>query len=114
MQSFTNTYLHSRSFYYYQNNNEKNFITFSNYIRNVLIEADKMMVSLDVTSFHIFLLQDHLINGKFIRKMAVPQNKFLDLDHMVLTTTLYTFNFKFHPQTDDAAMGNNKRNINAD
>ena len=46
--------------------------------------------------------------------MAVPQNKFLDLDHMVLTTTLYTFNFKFHPQTDDAAMGNNKSNINAD
>ena len=35
-----------------ENNNAKNCTTFSNYIRNVPIEDDKIMVSLDVTSMY--------------------------------------------------------------
>ena len=36
----------------HENNNTKNSTTFSNYIRNVPIEDDKIMVSLDVTSIY--------------------------------------------------------------
>ena len=35
-----------------ENNNAKNSTTFSNYIRNVPIEDDKIMVSFDVTSLY--------------------------------------------------------------
>ena len=34
-----------------KNNNAKNYTTFSNYIRNVPIEDDEIMVSFDVTSW---------------------------------------------------------------
>ena len=37
--------------------------------------------------------------------MAIPQDKFLDLVHLVLTTTWYTFNSQFYQQTDGVAMG---------
>ena len=36
-----------------ENNNAKNSTTFSNYIRNVPIEDDKIMVSFDVTSLYM-------------------------------------------------------------
>ena len=36
----------------HENNNAKNSTTFSNYIRNVLIEDDEIMVSFDVTSLY--------------------------------------------------------------
>ena len=49
---------------------------------------------------------------KFTRKRQVPQvpfkipqGKFLDLVHLVLTTTLYAFNSQFSQQTDGVAMG---------
>ena len=35
----------------------------------------------------------------------MPQDKFLDLVHPVLTTTWYTFNSQFYQQTDGVAMG---------
>ena len=38
-------------------------------------------------------------------KTAIPQDKFLDLVHLVLTTTWYTFNSQFYQQTDGVAMG---------
>ena len=62
-----------------ENNNAKNSTTFSNYIRNVPIEDDEIMVSFD--------------------------DKFLDLVHLVLTTPWCTFNSQFYQQTDGVAMG---------
>ena len=35
----------------------------------------------------------------------MPQDKFLDLVHLVLTTTWYTFNSQFYQETDGVAMG---------
>ena len=37
--------------------------------------------------------------------MTIPQDKFLDLVHLVLTTTCYTFNSQFYQQTDGVTMG---------
>ena len=37
--------------------------------------------------------------------MLIPQEKFLDLVNLVLTTTWYTFNSQFYQQTDGVAMG---------
>ena len=42
---------------------------------------------------------------QFTRKTAIPQDKFLDLVNLVLTTTWYTFNSQFYQQTDGIAMG---------
>ena len=36
-----------------ENNNAKNSTTFSNYIRNVPIEDDEIMVSFDITSLYM-------------------------------------------------------------
>ena len=44
-------------------------------------------------------------DNKFTRKTAIPQDKFLDLVNLVLTTTWYNFNSQFHQKTDDVAMG---------
>ena len=44
-------------------------------------------------------------DDQFTRKTAIPQDKFLDLVHLVLTTTWYTFNSQFYQQTDGVAMG---------
>ena len=83
-----------------ENNNAKNSTTFSNYIRNVLIEDDKIMVSFDVTSLNtnipiidtLNVVKDYVNNDdQFTRKTAIPQYKFLDLVNLVLTTTWYTF-----------------------
>ena len=98
----------------YENNNAKNSTTFSSYIRNVPIEADEKMVSFDVTSLYtnipiidmLNVIRDYVNNDdQFTRKTAIPQDKFLDLVHLVLTTTWYTFNSQFYQQTDGAAMG---------
>ena len=94
-----------------ENNNAKNSTKFSNYIRNVLIEDGKIMVSLDITSLYtnvptIDALTYYVINGnQFARKTAIPQDKFLDLINLVLIATWYTFNSKFYQQTDGVAMG---------
>ena len=72
------------------------------------------MVSFDVTSFctnipiidTLNIIKDHVNNeNQFTRKTAIPRDKFLDLVHLVLTATWYTFNSQLHQQTDDVAMG---------
>ena len=85
-----------------ENNNAKNSTKFSNYIRNVLIEDGKIMVSLDITSLYtnvpmIDALTYFVINdNQFTRKTAILQDKFLDLINLVLIATWYTFNSKFY------------------
>ena len=44
-------------------------------------------------------------DDQFTRKTAIPQDKFLDLVHLILTTTWYTFNSQFCQQTGGVAMG---------
>ena len=103
-----------KAFVKYENNNAKNSITFSSYIRDVPIEDDEIMVSSDVTSLYtkipiidkLSIIKDHVNNDdQFIKKMAISQDKFLDLVHVVLTTTWYTFNVQYYQQTDGVAMG---------
>ena len=54
----------------------------------------------------INIIKDYVNNDdQFNRKTAIPQDKFLDLVHLFLTTTWYTFNSQFHQQTDGVAMG---------
>ena len=71
------------------------------------------MVSFDVTSLYmnipiidtLNIIKDYVNNDdQFTRKTAIPQDKFLDLVHLVLTTTWYTFNSQFYQQTDGVAM----------
>ena len=79
---------------------------FSNYIRNIPIEDDKIMVSFDVTSLYtnisiidtLNIIKVYVNNDdQFTRKKGIPQDKlFLDLVHLVLTTTWYTFNSWFY------------------
>ena len=97
-----------------ENNNAKNSTTFSNYIRNVPIEDDEIMVSFDVTSFYtnipiidtLNIINDYVNNDdQFTSKTAIPQDKFFDLVHMFFTTNWYTFNSKFYQQPDGVAMG---------
>ena len=96
-----------------ENNNAKNSATFSNYIRNGPIEDDEIMVSFDITSLYtnipiidrLTIIKDYVNNDdQFTRKKAIPQDKFLDLIHLVLTTTWYTSNSQFYQQTDGVAM----------
>ena len=98
----------------HENSNAKNSTTFSNYIRNVPFEDDEIMVSFDVTSLYtsipiidmLNIIKDYVhSDDQFARKMAIPQNKFLDLVNLVLITTWYTFNSQFYEQTDGVAMG---------
>ena len=72
------------------------------------------MVSLGATSLYtnvpiidtLNIIKDYVNNDdQFTRKTAMSQDKFLDLVHLVLTTTWYTFNSQFYQQTDDVAMG---------
>ena len=97
-----------------ENNNAKNSTTFSNHIRYVPIEDDEIMVSFDVTSLFtnipiidtLNIVKDYVdTDDHFTRKTAIPQDKFLDLVHLVLTTTWYTFNSQFYQQIDGVAMG---------
>ena len=81
------------------------------------------MVSFDVTSLYtvipiidtLNIIKDYVKNdGQFTRKTAVPQDKFLDLVHLVLTTTWYTFNSQFYQQTDGVAMGGHTSSTTAE
>ena len=71
------------------------------------------MVSFDVTSLYmnipiidtLNIIKDVSNDDQFTRKTAVPQDKFLDLVHLVLTTTWHAFNSPFYQQTDGVAMG---------
>ena len=87
-----------------ENNNAKNSTTLFNYIRNVPIEDNEIMVSFDVAYLYmniaktdtLNIMTDHVNNDdQFTRKTAIPQYKFLDLFHLILTTNWYTFNFQF-------------------
>ena len=98
----------------HENNNAKNSTTFSNYIRNVPIEDDEIMVSFDVTSLYtnipiidtINVIKDYIhSDDQFATKTAIPQDKFVDLVNLVLTTTWNTSNSQFYQQTDGVAMG---------
>ena len=93
-----------------ENNNAQNSTTFSNYIRNALIEDDEIMVSFDITSLctnipiiHTLKIIKEYVNNddQVTRKTTIPQDKFLDLFHLLLTTTIS----KFYLQTDGVAMG---------
>ena len=97
-----------------ENNNAKNSTTFSNYIRNIPIEDDEIMISFEITFLHtnipiidiLNIIKDYINNDdQFTRKTAIPQDKFPDLVNLVLTTTWYTFNSQFYQQTDGVAMG---------
>ena len=72
------------------------------------------MVSFDVTSLYtnisiietLNIIKDYVhSDDQFDRKTATPQDKFLGLVNLVLTTTWYTFNTQFYKQTDGVAMG---------
>ena len=61
-------------------------------------------------SLHIIdtlnIIKDYDNNDdQFIRKMAIPQDKFLDLVNLVLTTTWYNFNSQFYQELNGVAMG---------
>ena len=61
------------------------------------------------------IIKDYVNNDdQFTGKMAIPQDKFLDLVNLVLTTTWYTFNFQFYKQTDGVAMGETASSTTAD
>ena len=72
------------------------------------------MISFDITSLYtnipiidtLNIIKNYVNNDdQFTRKTAIPQDKFLDLVHLVLTTPWYTFNSQFYQQTDGVAMG---------
>ena len=72
------------------------------------------MVSFEVTSLYtniriidtLNIIKDYVNNDdQYTSKTAIPQDRFLDLVHLVLTTTWFTFNSQFYQQTDDVTMG---------
>ena len=97
-----------------ENNSARNSTTFSDYIKNVPIEEDKIIASFDVMSLYtnipiidmLNIIKDYVNNvDQFTRKTAIPLDQFLDLVNLVLTITWYTFNSQFYQQTDVFAMG---------
>ena len=85
-------------------------------MKNAPTEDNEIEVSFDVTSLQTNIpiidtqniIKDYVNSDlieKFTRKTAIPQNKFLDLVNLVLTTTQCTFNAQFYQQTDGVAMG---------
>ena len=71
------------------------------------------MVSFDVTFLYtnislidtLNIIKNYVNNNdQFNRKTAIPKDKFLDLVHLVLTTTRYTFNSQFFQHTAGVAM----------
>ena len=77
------------------------------------MEDDEIIISFDVISLYmnipiidmLNIIKDYVNNDdQFTRKTSIPQEKFLDLVHLVLTTTWYTFNSPFYQQTDGVVM----------
>ena len=71
------------------------------------------MVSFDITSLYtnipiidtLNIIKDYVTNDdQFNRKAAIPQDKILDLVHLVLTTTWHTFNYQLYQQTGGITM----------
>ena len=102
-----------KAFVKVENNNAKISTTFSNYIRNVPIEYDEIVVSFDLTLYTnipiintLNIIKDYVNNDdQFTRKTAIPQDKFLDLVNLVLAITWYNFNSQFYHETYSVAMG---------
>ena len=72
------------------------------------------MVSFEVTSLYTNIpiidtkniIKDSVhSDDQLARKTALPQDRFLDLVNLVLTTTWYTSNSQLYQQTDGVAMG---------
>ena len=93
--------------------NSKNSNTFSNYIRNAPINNDEIRVSFDVSSLYTTIhmintlntIKDYAYNDvQFTRKMAILQDKFLDLVKVVLRTNWYALNPHFNQKTDGVAI----------
>ena len=90
----------------------KNSTTFSNYIRNVTIKDDEIMVSFDVIPLYrnipitdmLNIIKDYVNNDEIIGRTTIPLDKFLDLANLVLTTVWYFFNSQFVPKTNCVAM----------
>ena len=88
-----------------ENDNAKNYTKFFNYIRNVSIEDDEIMVSFGVASLYsnisiidtLNIIKDYVNNDdQFTRKTAILQDNLLELVHLVLATTWYAFNSQFY------------------
>ena len=60
------------------------------------------------------IIKDYVNDDQFTRKTAIHQDKFLDLVHLVLITTWYTFNCQFYQQTDGIAMGGSASSTTAE
>lgn len=82
----------------------KNFTTFSNYMENVPIEDNNIMVSFHAISLYTNIPKDDASNifenslnkdDQISRRTTIPQDKFLDRVNLVLINTCYTFNFCF-------------------
>ena len=87
-----------------ENNNAKNFTTFSNYMENVPIEDNNIMVSFHAISLYTNIPKNDASNifknsfnkdDQISRKTTIPHTKFLDRVNLVLINTCYTFNFCF-------------------
>ena len=53
-------------------------------------------------------------DDQLTRKTAMPQDKFLDLGHLVLTTTWYTFISHFYQQIDGVDVGSPESSTTAE
>ena len=52
------------------------------------------------------IIKNYVDNSdQFTRKVAIPQDKFLDLVNLVLTTTWYIFNYNFYQKSHGVAIG---------
>ena len=52
------------------------------------------------------IIKNYVDNSdQFTRKVAIPQDEFLDLVNLVLTTTWYIFNYNFYQKSHGVAIG---------
>ena len=91
------------------------YTTLFNYIGNVPVKDGKIMISFDVTSLYTIILIVHTVkiikdyvhnDDQFTREAVIPQDKFLDLVSLVLTSTWSTFHYleQFYQQTNAVAI----------
>ena len=81
---------------------------FSNHIRNFPIDGEiwcHFSVEKHFFRWSLNIIKDYTNNiDQFAGKTSIPQDKFLDLVHLVLTTTWYTFNSHFYWQTNGVVL----------
>ena len=97
-----------------ENSHRKNSKEFSEYIRNITIDDNEVLVSFDVTSLYtnvpikdtLAIIRDLLGNDKDLdKKTKIPLKTLLEITELLLTRTWFTFNGKIYSQTDGVAMG---------